>query len=81
MTHPHMKSAPPLPMARMAERTYFRSPPRTASAAPRTTMPMLQAAASDDEPRKWYEIRNPLWVIVIGMAFLFAAMALIVALG
>jgi hypothetical protein len=79
MTHPHMKSALPLPMARVAEQTHFRFPPRTASTAPRT--PTLQAAASDEEPRKWYEVRNPLWVIAIGMAFLFAAMALIVALG
>jgi hypothetical protein len=38
-------------------------------------------AANDDGPRKWYQIQNPLWVIAIGMAVLFAVMALIVAYG
>jgi hypothetical protein len=55
----------------MADHTFFRPAAATGSLV----------AANDDEPRKWYEIRNPLWVIVIGMGFLFATMALIVASG
>jgi hypothetical protein len=51
--------------AGMLEQAQYRYPATSASAA----------------PRRRYEIRNPLWVIVIGMAFLFAMMALIVALG
>jgi hypothetical protein len=38
-------------------------------------------AANDDGPRKWYQVRNPLWVIVMAMAFQFSVMALIVELG
>jgi hypothetical protein len=69
MTHPNMNSGLPVPMARVVDQTYFRASRSTAS------------AANDDAPRKWYEIRNPLWVIVIGMAVLFTVMALTVALG
>jgi len=39
------------------------------------------SGANDDAPRKWYQVRNPLWVIVMAMAFQFSVMALIVALG
>jgi hypothetical protein len=53
---------------------------------PRQTRAALLApdallSANDGGPRKWYEIRNPLWVIAIGMGVLFSAMALIVASG
>jgi hypothetical protein len=84
MTQPNMRSGLPVPMARVVDQAHFRSSPGTASAVlridrvPRTVVP--QVAANDDAPREWYEIRNPLWIIVIGMAVLFAAMALIVAL-
>jgi hypothetical protein len=85
MTHPNLKSGLPVPMARVLDQAYFRSSPSTAPVTPRTnTLPRTvdrRLAANDDAPRKWYEIRNPLWVIVIGMAILFGAMALIVALG
>jgi hypothetical protein len=33
----------------------------------------------DDGPRKSYQIRNPLWVIVIALATLFTVLALVVA--
>jgi hypothetical protein len=33
----------------------------------------------DDGPRKPYQIRNPLWVIVIALAALFTVLALVVA--
>ena len=85
MTHPNLKSGLPVPMARTVDQAHFRHSPSGASAAPRAAaLPRttaLQVGTNDEAPRKWYEIRNPLWVIVIGMAFLFAMMALIVALG
>jgi hypothetical protein len=85
MTHPNMNSRLPVPMARVVEQAHFRSSPSAISVAPRTDTVLRtvdpRVAANDDTPRKRYEIRNPLWVIVIAMAFLFTAMALIVALG
>jgi hypothetical protein len=86
MTLPNMKSSSPAPMTLVGGQTYFRLSPSVGSAVPpthealRTTDPGV-AANDDDAPRMWYQIQNPLWVIVIGMAFLFAVMALIVALG
>jgi hypothetical protein len=85
MTISNMKSRAPALIALMGEHAHFRSSPSAYSAAPlnealRTTDPGV-AANDDDGPRRWYQVRNPLWVIVIGMAFLFTVMALILALG
>jgi hypothetical protein len=85
MTEPNMKSRSPALMTLMASDTYFR-PTQSADSEPSQTEEALRAfnpgaAANDDAPRKWYQIRNPLWVVVIGMGFMFAVMALIVALG
>jgi hypothetical protein len=86
MTHPNMKSRVPALMTLMGDYAHYRPSP----SAERETLPVHEAARptdprvavnDDDEPRKWYQIQNPLWVIVIGMGFLFAVMALIVALG
>jgi hypothetical protein len=89
MTHPNMKSRLPALMTLMGDHAHFRSSPRVDWETPRpqealrATDPRVAANDDDDddEPRKWYQIRNPLWVIAFGMGFLFAAMALIVALG
>ena len=85
MTYLKLNSAAPLPGPPVVGYPYLRSSasaylraPQTSEAPPATDP---REAANDDGPRKWYEIRNPLWVIVIGMAVLFAVMALIVALG
>ena len=88
MTHPNMKSRLPALMTLMGSHTHARlsqradrAPPLTAEAV-RAPDPRVAANDDDDEgPRKWYQIRNPLWVIVSGMAFLFAVMALTVAFG
>jgi hypothetical protein len=84
MTHPNMNSGSPALTALLAY-THFRSSPSADSAVSqphgtvRATDPRV--AANDDAPEKWYQIQNPLWVIVIGDAFLFAVMALVVALS
>jgi hypothetical protein len=85
MTYPNMRSGSPAPRPLLPDRGYFRLRPRAESPLPQTRAaspaPNAILAANDDEPRKWYEIRNPLWVIVIGMGVLFGAMAFIVASG
>jgi hypothetical protein len=73
----------PVRRERVPNPTQFGSSPQ--SPLPRT-YPALHATnaivgANDDAPRKWYQVRNPLWVIVMAMAFQFSVMALIVALG
>jgi hypothetical protein len=85
MTHPNWKSESPVLMALLAGHTHFRPSPGANStvlrtpAARRATDPRV--TANDDAPEKWYQIHNPLWVIVIGNAVLFAVMALVVAFG
>jgi hypothetical protein len=88
MTHPNMKSRLPALMTLMGNHTHGRLSQRSDWAALPTReavrAPDSRVAAKDDDDdgfRKWYQIRNPLWVIVSGMGFLFAVMALIVALG
>ncbi len=88
MTHPNMKSRLPALMTLMADHAHSRSSPRVDWEAPRTQEALppadAQVAANDDDdegPRKWYQIRNPLWVIAFAMGFLFAVFALILALG
>jgi hypothetical protein len=84
MTHPNMKARLPLLITLMSDRAHFGSSPSAdmqMRRPPEAVRAPAGEAANDDEPRKWYRIQNPLWVIVIGMATLFAAMALIVALG
>jgi hypothetical protein len=71
MTYPKLKSDAAAPGSPVVDYPYLR---------PSLTDPLVPA--NDDEgPRKWYQIRNPLWVIVVAMAFLFTVMALFVALG
>jgi hypothetical protein len=85
MSHPNRSPGSPVLMALLAEHSHFRSSPGGGlavlrpSAARGATDPRV--AANDDAPEKRYQIHNPLWVIVIGNAFLFAVMALVVALG
>jgi hypothetical protein len=86
MTYLKLKSGAPVPGAPVLDYyPYLRSSASAHLTAPQTPeLPPAtdpREAANDDGPRKWYQIRNPLWVIVIAMAFLFTVMALIVALG
>jgi hypothetical protein len=88
MSHPNMKSRVPGLLTLMGDYVHYRPSPsaepetRPAQEALRPTHSRVAENDDvDDGPRKRYQIQNPLWVIVIGMGFLFAAMALIVALG
>jgi hypothetical protein len=88
MTHPNMKSRLPALMTLMGDHAHSRLPSRVDREAPQTLEAVSpvdpQVAANDDDddgPRKWYQIRNPLWVIAFAMGFLFAVFALILALG
>jgi hypothetical protein len=85
MTYLKLNSGAPLSGRPLVDYPQQRSPasaylnaPQTAEVPPATDS---REATNDDGRRLWYQIRNPLWVIVIGMAILFAVMALIVALG
>jgi hypothetical protein len=69
-TQPIMRSGAPVLTALPAHLT---------SAPVRASQPRV--VATDDAPEKWYQIQNPLWVIVIGNALLFTVTALGVALG
>jgi hypothetical protein len=86
MTYLKLKSGAQVPRATVVDYyPYLRSSASTHLTAPQAPeLPPAtdpREAANDEGPRKWYQIRNPLWVIVIGMAFLFTVMALFVALG
>jgi hypothetical protein len=86
MTYPNIRFRAPVPRASVIDYPYFRASASADSTAPQTqrVLPATdppEAANDEDGPRRWYQIRNPLWVIAIGMAFLFAVMALFVALG
>jgi hypothetical protein len=97
MTYLKLRSGAPMPGAGVLDYyPYLRSSASAHFTAPQTPElppaidPVVSAndagAADDDDdegPRKWYQIRfhNPLWVIAGAMGFLFAVMALIVALG
>jgi hypothetical protein len=61
------------------------SPTSSSTAAPPTvaslTMADTPAAANDDEAAAPDPVRNPLWVIAIAMACLFAVMAAVMSAG
>jgi hypothetical protein len=88
MFYLNQKSDVRVPGTPVVEFPYLRSSPQTHE-MPTGIDPLVSAndaadhAEDDEGPRKWYQIRihNPLWVIVIAMAFLFTVMALFVALG
>jgi hypothetical protein len=82
--HTNAKSGSPVLTALLAH-THFRSAPSGNSVAPQALAAVRttdsREATNDDAPEKWYQIHNPLWVIVIGKAFLFSVMAIVVALS
>jgi hypothetical protein len=85
MTHPHVKPASPVLAVPRALEASSGPAARSAPAAPRVallTMPDHHAAANYDTAATLKLIRNPLWIIVIGMAWLFAiAMCVVVLAG
>ena len=82
MTHPKPES--PLPALADHELSLGSLPGRDADASPTVAWPTTlygRAAANDDAAATLPVRRNPLWIIVIGMACLFGVMAAVMALG
>jgi hypothetical protein len=86
MTYLKLNSGGPGPGVSVVAYPYSRSSRRADSTAPQTReaspagKPRMAANDDDDDgPRKSYQIRNPLWVIVIALATLFTVLALVVA--
>jgi hypothetical protein len=75
MTDPNLNSGSPVPTAFAVDKT---------CAAPIVArLSRLQAlgAANDDAAASSHAIRNPLWIVVIGMACMFGVMALVTSLA
>jgi hypothetical protein len=82
MTHPRLES--PLPALADHELSLGSLPRPDADASPTVAWPTTvydRAAANDDAAATLPVRRNPLWIIVIGMACLFGVMAVVMALG
>jgi hypothetical protein len=85
MTHPNVKPESPVPAIPGVDHPCPRAPGSSASdVRPALALPATaeaRAAANDDAADTPEEIRNPLWIIAIGMACFFGAAALVMALG
>jgi hypothetical protein len=84
MTDPNRKSGAPVPAASAAHDPSFASSPRSSGGAEPTVAQLsrlgTRAAANDDGAASPHAIRNPIWIVVIGMACMFSVMALVIAL-
>jgi hypothetical protein len=85
MTDLNVKSGSRVPTALAVDGPSFDSSLRSAAGAPPTVARLSKsegrAAANDDAVASPNAIRNPLWIVVIGMARLFGVMALVTSLG
>jgi|HubBroStandDraft_1064217.scaffolds.fasta_scaffold16980_2 hypothetical protein len=85
MTHPDVQARSPLPAALAVQQGFFGRPTgRAAVAAPSEALlaaPDAGLAANDDPGTPQNAVRNPLWVVVIGMACMFGVFAAVMALG
>jgi hypothetical protein len=85
MTYMNVKSGSPVPTAPAVDYPSFDSSPSSATGAPPTFARLSTAeargAANDDAAASPNAIRNPLWIVVIGMACLFGVMVLVTSLG
>jgi len=85
MTHPNVKPESPVPATPGVDHPSPRSPGSSGGDV-RPTLALLRraearAAANDDAADTPEGIRNPLWIIAIGMACFFGAAAVVMALG
>jgi hypothetical protein len=85
MTDLNVNSGSPVPKAVAVGDPSF-APSRGAVAGAAPTVPRLskletRGAANDDVAANPRAIRNPLWIVVIGMACMFGVMALVISLG
>ena len=85
MTYMNVKSGSQVPTALAADDPSFGSSASSAANATPTVGRLgttdVRAAANDAVAASTHAIRNPLWIVVIGMACLFGTMALILSLG
>lgn len=85
MTRPNMKPESPVPAPPGVDDPFPRSATSSAVDGPPTvallTTPKARAAANDDAAETLDAIRNPLWIILIGMACLFGVATVVMALG
>jgi hypothetical protein len=84
MTHPDVQARSPLPAGLAVQQSFFGRPTgRAAVAAPSVALaaPDAGSAANDDPGTPQNAVRNPLWVVVIGMACMFGVFAAVMALG
>lgn len=84
MTHPDVKVGSPAPAAPAVQKAFV-GPPAGLAAAPPTgallAAPDGGSAANDDAATPQNTVRNPLWIVVIGMAWMFGVIAAVMALG
>jgi hypothetical protein len=86
MTHPNLRPGSTEPAQLALHDPSLGSPTTAAAAAPLTVASLTKAAdareaANDDEAATLNTNRNPLWVIVMGMACLFGVMAVVISVG
>jgi hypothetical protein len=85
MTHPNVKLESPVPATPRVDHPFPRSPGSSGGDERLTlslpTTAQAYTAANDDAADSPEGIRNPLWIIAIGMACFFGAAAVVVALG
>jgi hypothetical protein len=85
MTPPDVQARSPLPAALAVQQAFFGRPTgRAAVAAPSDALlaaPDAGSAANDDPGTRQNALRNPLWIVVIGMACMFGVFAAVMALG
>ena len=84
MTVANLRPEPPVPAALAQHDPSLSSPASPDSYASPAALPTrtsARAAANDDAVENLEEIRNPLWIVAIGMACMFGVMAAVIALG
>jgi hypothetical protein len=85
MRHPNMKAESPVPATPGADQLLSRSAATSAADGASTvallTRVQARAAANDDAAETPGAVRNPLWLILIGMACFFGVAAVLMALG
>lgn len=85
MTHPDVQAGSPLPAALAVQKAFFGPPMGAAGVAPPSgavlVAPDAGSAANDATATPQNTLRNPLWIVVIGMACMFGVFAAVMALG
>lgn len=85
MTHPNLKPGSPESAVLAVHDPSLGSPTSSdTDTSPTVALPIMadaRAAANDDAAASLNAIRNPLWIIAIGLACFFGATAVLLSLG